>query len=587
MDMPRKLRVLLIEDSENEALLLLSGLRRGGFEPQFQRVQTLAEMSAALQAQVWDIVISDYTLTHFSGLDALSALKESGRDIPFILVSGILGEEVAVEAMKAGAHDYVLKSHLQRLVTAIERELREAERRRDSKRVEEELRYLANFDPLTDLPNRNLYYERLEHALQLATRSQTSLALILLDLNEFKEINDTMGHQTGDLLLKQLGPRIKAALRECDMVARLGGDEFAVLLPGANEEDATLAANKILRSLEAPFVIGDLTLDAQASLGLALYPQHGIDKDALMRRADIAMYLAKQSASGYAIYSSERDSYSPERLTLMAELRRAIDNDQLFLAYQPKIDLGTGRAIGLEALARWRHHERGMIPPDQFIALAERTGLIKSVTFWALNAALAQGRAWREQGLAIPISVNLSARNLHDVNLPDQIAKLLKTHGAEPEQLELEITESTIMADPARAFNILTRINRMGVALFIDDFGTGYSSLGYLKKLPARAVKVDKSFVLNMTEDENDAMIVRSIIDLAHNLRLKVIAEGVENQEIWDRLATLGCDAAQGYYMSRPLPASEMTEWLLESQWGLRPAPFAVAPPETLPLEER
>jgi PleD family two-component response regulator len=239
MDMPRKLRVLLIEDSENEALLLLSGLRRGGFEPQFQRVQTLAEMSAALQAQAWDIVISDYTLTHFSGLDALSALKESGRDIPFILVSGILGEEVAVEAMKAGAHDYVLKSHLQRLVTAIERELREAEIRRDSKRVEEELRYLANFDPLTDLPNRNLYYERLEHALQLATRSRTPLALILLDLNEFKEINDTMGHQTGDLLLKQLGPRIKAALRESDMVARLGGDEFAVLLPGANEEDAT------------------------------------------------------------------------------------------------------------------------------------------------------------------------------------------------------------------------------------------------------------------------------------------------------------------------------------------------------------
>ena len=585
--MARQLRVLLVEDSESDALLLLRGLRRGGFEPQLQRVQTLHEMSAALRAQVWDVVISDYSLPHFSGLGALSVLKQSGLDIPFILVSGTIGEEIAVEAMKAGAHDYVMKGHLQRLVSAIERELREAEMRRDSNRTEEKLRYLANYDPLTDLPNRNLYYERLEQALQSAQQTQTPLALILLDLNDFREINDTIGHQSGDLLLKQLGPRIKGALREVDTVARLGGDEFAVLLAGANEQSAISAAHEILRTLEEPFAIGDLSLDAQASLGLALYPQHGADKDTLMRRADIAMYLAKHSASGYAIYSPERDSYSPERLTLMPELRRAIDNKQLFLAYQPKIDLRTGRAIGLEALARWRHSERGMIPPDQFIAIAERTGLIKSLTSWALNAALAQSRAWREQGLMIPISVNLSARNLHDVNLPDQIAQLLKNHGAEPEQLELEITESTIMADPAGALDVLTRINRTGVALFIDDFGTGYSSLAYLKKLPANAIKIDKSFVLNMTADENDAMIVHSIIDLAHNLRLKVIAEGIENQDVWDRLEALGCDAAQGYYMCRPLPASEMTEWLLESPWGLRPSPRKVSRLETLPLEER
>jgi diguanylate cyclase (GGDEF)-like protein len=585
--MPKPLRVLLVEDSENDALLLLRALRHGGFKPQLQRVQTLDEMSARLHSQVWDVVISDYSLPHFSGLAALSTLKDSGLDVPFILVSGTIGEEVAVEAMKAGAHDYVMKGNLQRLGTAIERELRDAELRRDSNRAEEKLRYLANYDPLTDLPNRNLHYERLEQALQAAHREQSPLALILLDLNDFREINDTMGHQLGDLLLKQVGPRIKGALRECDTVARLGGDEFAVLLAGANEEDATLAARKILQVLDAPFVIGDLTLDAQASLGLAIFPQHGVDKDTLMRRADIAMYLAKHSASGYAIYSADHDSYSPERLTLMAELRRAIDNTQLSLAYQPKIDLRTGHVIGLEALARWRHHERGMIPPDRFIAIAERTGLIKSLTFWALNAALGQSRAWREQGLAIPISVNLSARNLHDLNLPDQIAEILRNHGAEPEQLEIEITESVIMADPARAFDILTRINRMGVALFIDDFGTGYSSLGYLKKLPANAIKIDKSFVINMIADENDAMIVRSIIDLAHNLKLKVIAEGVENQDVWNRLAALGCDAAQGYHMSRPLPAPEMTDWLLESPWGLRPVARKVVSVQTLPLEER
>ena len=228
-----------------------------------------------------------------------------------------------------------------------------------------------------------------------------------------------------------------------------------------------------------------------------------------------------------------------------------------------------------------------MIPPDQFVAMAERTGLIKSLTQWALNAALTQSQVWRARGLEIPISVNLSARNLHDVNLPDQIDKLLQDHGAKPKALELEITESTIMADPARAFEILTSINRMGVALFIDDFGIGYSSLGYLKRLPASAIKIDKSFVLNMTDDENDAMIVRSIIDLAHDLKLKVIAEGVENRAVWDRLAALGCDAAQGYYMSRPLPAAEMTEWLLDSQWGLRPAARKFLTVQPLPMEER
>lgn len=296
--MPKPLRVLLVEDSENDALLLLRALRHGGFEPQLQRVQTLDEMSARLHSQVWDVVISDYSLPHFSGLAALSTLKDSGLDVPFILVSGTIGEEVAVKAMKAGAHDYVMKGNLERLGTAIERELRDAELRRDSNRAEEQLRYLANYDPLTGLPNRNLHYERLEQALQAAHREQSPLALILLDLNDFREINDTMGHQLGDLLLKQVGPRIKGALRECDTVARLGGDEFAVLLAGANEEDATLAARKILQVLDAPFVIDDLTLDAQASLGLALFPQHGVDKDTLMRRADIAMYLAKHSASG-------------------------------------------------------------------------------------------------------------------------------------------------------------------------------------------------------------------------------------------------------------------------------------------------
>jgi len=281
------------------------------------------------------------------------------------------------------------------------------------------------------------------------------------------------------------------------------------------------------------------------------------------------MYLAKESGGGYAIYTPERDSYSTERLALMADLHRAIERNQLSLVYQPKLTLESGEITGVEALARWRHPKNGLIPPDQFITLAERSGFIKPLTLWGLEAALTQSRSWSEGGIDVPVSVNLSARTLHDGSFPGRIEELLKNHRIAPEQLELEITESVIMVDPARALDILIRLNDMGISLSIDDFGTGYSSLSYLKKLPVKAVKIDKSFVIQMTHDQNDAQIVRSTIDLAHNLGLKVIAEGVENRQVWDRLLGLGCDEAQGYYMSRPLPAPNLTEWLTESPWGL------------------
>ena len=567
--MSKRLRVLMVEDSENDALLLLRGLSRGGFEPEFERVETSEAMAAALTGRPWDIIISDYAMPHFSGLAALKVLKQSGLDLPFILVSGTIGEDVAVQAMKAGAQDYVMKGNLQRLTTAIERELREVEVRRERKQAEEWLKYLAQYDPLTDLPNRNLLYERLEQALVSHDHESKSVALMLMDLDHFKEINDTMGHQTGDLVLQEAGRRLQGTLRNEDTVARLGGDEFGVLLPGLDEESATLAAGKLVKTLEPPFVIGELTLDVPASIGIAFFPKHGTDKDTLFRRADVAMYLAKQSANSYAIYSPERDSYSPARLALIAELPRAIDKQQLFLAYQPKIDFVTGTIIGVEALSRWQHPKLGLIPPDQFIPMAERTGFIKLLTMWGLQTALSQADFWLQQGLGVPVSVNLSTRILHDGHFPDQVAQLLDSHGIGPAQLELEITESAIMADPAHALDILTRLSRMGVALSIDDFGTGYSSLAYLKKLPVNAVKIDKSFVLQLIKDQSDAQIVRSTIDLAHNLGLKVIAEGVENRETWDRLLAFGCDEAQGYYMSVPLPATEMTNWLCESVWGL------------------
>lgn len=433
------------------------------------------------------------------------------------------------------------------------------------------LEYQALHDSLTDLPNRTLLYDRLQQAILSGHRQNRLLALLLMDLDRFKDVNDTLGHHYGDTLLQQVGQRLRGALRESDTVARLGGDEFAILLSAlADVKDVVLVAGKILQALEAPFILEGHILDIGASIGIALFPDHGEYADLLIQRADVAMYLAKEAGGGYAVYSSEQDQNSPRRLALRGELRHAIENGDLFLLYQPKIKLQTSHVIGVEALVRWRHPRLGIIPPDQFITLAEHTGLIKPLTLWVLNAALSQCAQWRQAGLELSVAVNLSARNLQDPQVPDQIRDLLETWKVDPSQLELEITESVIMADPARAMEILTRLSGMGVRLSIDDFGTGYSSLGYLKKLPVDEIKIDKSFVKEMATDGDDTVIVRSIIDLAHNLGLQVIAEGVEDQETWDALVILGSDAAQGYFMSRPIPADELTRWLRDSPWHLK-----------------
>lgn len=435
----------------------------------------------------------------------------------------------------------------------------------ERERAEETIRHQAYYDPLTDLPNRILFRDRLRQAILTGRREGKPLALLLLDLDRFKEINDTLGHQNGDRLLQQVGPRLRTVLRESDTVARLGGDEFAALLPSADKEGAILAASKILKSLEVSFVLEGLTLDVEASIGIALYPDHGKEADLLIRKADVAMYLAKQARAGHAVYASEQDQYSPRRLTLIGDLRQAMSENQLFLLYQPKVSLRTGCIIGTEALVRWRHPTFGIIPPDQFILPAEQTGLIKPLTLWVLDTALRQCLAWRQAGLEIGVAVNLSARNLQDLILPDQVAELLRAHGLAADRLQLEITESTLMADPVNALKILNRLDGMGVRFSIDDFGTGYSSLGYLKKLPVVEIKIDKSFVFDMAANDDDTVIVRSTIELAHNLGLTVVAEGVENQETMDKLSSLGCDAAQGYYISRPISGPELIRWLSET----------------------
>ena len=424
------------------------------------------------------------------------------------------------------------------------------------------LRHQATHDALTELPNRVLLQDRLTQALADAARDATPIALLLLDLDRFKEINDTLGHHVGDQLLQRIGPRVLELLCGADTMARLGGDEFAVLLPGAEEAAATALATEILAALAVPFMLEGQSLDVGASIGIALAPAHGDDAATLLRHADVAMYVAKRGHQGHAVYDPAQDGNNPLRLGLMGELRAAIAQGELLLHYQPKLDHTSGRVSGVEALLRWPHPVHGLIAPDQFIPLAEQTGLIAPLTWWVLETALAQCQTWARAGLLLGVAVNLSARTLHDLALPARITALLATYGVPAGLLTLEVTESALMADPTRALNVLTQLAEQGVCLAIDDFGTGYSSLAYLKRLPVHQLKIDRSFIQHLVEGGADAAIVVSTIGLGHHLGLRVVAEGVETAEAWQLLAASGCDVSQGYHLSRPVTATELERWL-------------------------
>jgi diguanylate cyclase (GGDEF)-like protein len=422
----------------------------------------------------------------------------------------------------------------------------------------DEIRHQALHDALTGLPNRALFRDRLDHALAVARRQGRGGAVILLDLDRFKEVNDTLGHDKGDLLLEEVGRRLAELLRESDTVARLGGDEFAVIAAEVGRaSEALVVAERIEKELARPLTLDGITVQVEASIGIALYPEHGADVETLVRQADVAMYASKE---GHAptLYAPEHDHHSPERLTLLADLRRAIDNDELVVQYQPQATFGDGRIVSVEALVRWDHPQHGMLPPIAFIPLAEHTGLIRPLTRYVLDAALRQLREWIDDGLDLRVAVNVSGRDLLDLALPDEVAAGLERHGVDPRRLELEISENTILTDPTRARAVLLRLSELGVRTSIDDFGAGYSSLGYLKRLPIDALKIDKSFVIDMASDQDDAVIVRSTIELGHNLGMEVVAEGVETPEAWRELAELGCDIAQGYLLSRPCPAADV-----------------------------
>ncbi|MDQ3661773.1 MAG: bifunctional diguanylate cyclase/phosphodiesterase [Actinomycetota bacterium] len=433
------------------------------------------------------------------------------------------------------------------------------------KQQAEQSEYQASHDSLTGLPNRMVLRDRVEQAVLAAERDGLSAAVMIMDLDSFKEVNDSLGHHAGDLLLQQIAKRLRSALRDSDTVARLGGDEFAVLLPRLTDPiDASTTAKKLLESLHAPFNLEGLDLEIGASIGIAVYPTNGTDGEILFQRADVAMYAAKERRAGHETYAAEHDTYDPSRLTLVPELRRALDLKELDLYFQPQANMRTRRIRGVEALLRWHHPQRGVLTPDHFIPLAEHTGLIRPMTSYVLEEALRQCSEWQDQGLGLYVSVNLSAQSLLDLNFPDQIAELLQRWDVPPQWLKLELTEGTLMGDPVRALRVLTKLSAMRVSLAIDDFGTGYSSFAYLKRLPVSSIKIDKSFVMNMLVDESDEVIVRSLIDLGRNLGVETVAEGVESEEVWNRLVRLGCDTAQGYLSGRPVCAADITARLLE-----------------------
>ncbi len=428
-------------------------------------------------------------------------------------------------------------------------------------------RHHALHDSLTGLPNRSLLVERIKQAISGQNPKQKQVSILLMDLDRFKEINDTLGHAAGDLLIQQIAPRFKKILRDTDTLARIGGDEFAIVLPDTGSGISQAIALKLINSLAVPFEVEGHNLNVAMSIGISIYPHDAFDCDTLIQKADIAMYVAKSKQSGYTLYDENLDQYSLNRLKLTGELHKAIKNKELVVYYQPIVDISKAHITCVEALIRWNHPESGVISPEIFIPLAENAGIMSLITQWVVERALKQLKSWNKQGISIAMHVNLSMSDIQDSKFPVYLNDILQTTNTLPGNLTLEITENSMMTDLKRAKDVLGQLHQIGVNLAIDDFGTGFSSLSYLKQLPTQEIKIDKSFVMDMLEDDDDAVIVRSTVDLAHNMGRIVTAEGVSDKETYDLLEILGCNRAQGHYICKPLEADELSTWFIKTVW--------------------
>lgn len=507
----------------------------------------------------------------------LKQLGLSDRDYDAILPAGFRDDlnELQNSDLKHISHDYKLNN---RILSCAINQIHElstnfyhvyitdiTEQRKSTKIIER----LAYYDPITHLPNRVSLVHEMKAILNLAKESNSKFSFLIFDLDHFKDINYTLGHYYGDLMLKETAKRLQENIWQGYFLARFGEDEFGLLMPDTTTQDACRQAEEIIMALEEPLTLSNLLIDAEGSIGIVTYPAHGTSIDVLIQRSDVAMHLAHTSNKEIVVYDSAHDNYNTRSLTLMTDLRHAIRNDELYLVFQPKIDIRTKRVTGTEALVRWEHPAYGLIPPDEFIPTTERTRMIGDLTKWVLNKALQHCAEFHRAGFRFSIAVNISTQDLHDNHFPNMVYEFLASWEIDPSWLILEITENALIADTDRSLRNITRLHEIGVSIAIDDFGTGYSSLAYLKQLSVDELKIDKSFVIDMLSDENSRYIVRSTINLAHNLNLRITAEGVEDKDSLLYLDGLGCDVAQGYYIAKPLTPAALVSWLPDCGWRI------------------
>ena len=569
------IKILLIDDDEDDYVVtrdLLSEAKN--LKHTLDWISSYDEAVKIICDNNYDVYLLDYRLGEHTGIDILQEASCHGCRSPFILLTGEGDHETDIKAMKAGAADYLVKGEIS--APLMERSIRYAIERN---RTKERIYHMAFYDSLTGLPNRVLFQDRLKLALASAERHRHMAAVLFLDIDNFKRINDTLGHFMGDKLLKEVAGRLSATMRRCDSVtkdvpdlfARLGGDEFTVLLNMINEvDDAAKVAHRITETISIPFKLDGYEIYITSSIGIAVYPGDGKDINSLLKNADAAMYYAKEHGKNhYQYYKESMNAAALERLTLENELRRALEREELFLHYQPQVNVRTGAITGVEALVRWQHPARGVVPPSEFIPLAEETGLIIPMSDWVLKTACMQSKAWMEEGYDMaPISINLSSQQFQQKDFIETLSRTLSESGVSPQDIILEITESTIMQTTESSFAVLHELTEMGMRLTIDDFGTGYSSLGYLKRFPIYAIKIDRSFIREISTDPDDAAIAKAIISMAHSLKLNVVAEGVETIEQLKFLHDHESDEVQGFLFSRPVPPEEISVFLEREKQG-------------------
>lgn len=566
----QKSRVLIIDDEEQIRNLLIDVL---GNSYQCSDAGSAEEALAALAKTTFDLVISDIDMGGMSGLELVPRVHSLSPDTVVVMVSGNQDIEFAIKALRVGAFDYITKPiDLRHVEASVERALNHAnllkEKRRYKEQIENllqqrtaEVDWLAYYDTVTQLPNRALFEDRVEHAVALAKATGQALGILFISIDQFKKVNDSLGHGPGDILLREFAERLKSCINKSDTVARFGNDEFALLrtqIDGTKDMIETIGSLK--QVLKFSFDLPGHELFATASVGVSLFPVDGEDCQTLLKNAGAALYKAKRSGgANYQFFTVDMHELAVNRLALESNLRRAIQNEEFLLHYQPRVSVDSLAITGVEALVRWQHPQLGLVSPAEFIPLAEDTGLIVPIGEWVLREACLQGRRWIEQGFApIPMAVNISARQFHDRDLSQTVIRILEETGLSPKYLELELTESSIMQNAEFAASMLNSLKSMGINISIDDFGTGFSSLASLKRLPIDALKIDQSFVREANSDPDDAALVMAIITLGHNLRLKVIAEGVETEDQLKFLQLLRCDEIQGYFYSKPLPADSL-----------------------------